>query len=226
VAPSAFPPQIKWTVAYNGKHLGILDAQTPKTFDFYSDIGLQTIASAVTIPTVGEKTAEFAGFDADTKYRPLATVSHPNVFDPDGWHAASLSSEEINALRGTFRTKFPNVQNCLGPDDRPQPWRYSDADIHIDDSFTSRRKWTIATVWLESRCDGPDDTGFEAQVLAINPTGGISFVGENFSFLDAGDYDADGHSEVLFLISAYNRGGYALSFDDFKRSAIFEFSYH
>ena len=203
-----------------------MDADTPKIFASYGDIGLQTIAPAVTIPTVGEKTAEFAGFHADTKYRPLATVSHHNVFDPHGWHAASLSSEEITALRRAFRTKFPNVQNCIGPDDRLQPWRYSDADIHLDHSFTSRSNWKIATVWLESRCDGPDDAGFEAQVLAINPTGGISFVGENLSFLDAGDYDADGRSEVLFLISGYNRGGYALLFDDFKRSAVFEFSYH
>ncbi|PYR80836.1 MAG: hypothetical protein DMF87_07510 [Acidobacteria bacterium] len=93
-----------------------MDADTPKIFASYGDIGLQTIAPAVTIPTVGEKTAEFAGFHADTKYRPLATVSHHNVFDPHGWHAASLSSEEITALRRAFRTKFPNVQNCIVED--------------------------------------------------------------------------------------------------------------
>ena len=109
--------------------------------------------------------------------------------DPDGWHAAALSSEEIKALRGTVRTKCPNVQNCIGADDRLQPWRYGAGVGH-------------------------------------KPNGSISFVGENFSFLDAGDYDADGRSELLFLISGYNRGGYALLFDDFKRSAIFEFSYH
>lgn len=63
-------------------------------------------------------------------------------------------------------------------------------------------------------------------MFAIDPMGRISLVGEEFSFLDAGDYDADGRSEVLCLLSGYNRGGYALLFDDFKRSAIFEFSYH
>jgi hypothetical protein len=225
-APSAFPPHVKWTVAHNGKNLGVLDGQTPKTFDFYSDIGLQTIAPAAAIPTVGDKTPAYAGFDAETKYRPLATVSRPSVLDPDGWTSTSLSSETITAVRKSFRAKFPDVQNCVGPDERPQPWRYSDADIQIGWTYTSNKHWTVAGTRLEDRCDGPPEAPFRLQMFAIDPMGRISLVGEEFSFLDAGDYDADGRSEVLCFLSGYNRGGYALLFDDFKRSAIFEFSYH
>ena len=44
--------------------------------------------------------------------------------------------------------------------------------------------------------------------------------------VDAGDYDHDGKSEVLFTIEDYNRGGYRLLYDDFQKQALFEFSYH
>jgi len=44
--------------------------------------------------------------------------------------------------------------------------------------------------------------------------------------VDAGDYDSDGKSELVFSIDGYNRGGYKLFYDDFSRFATFEFGYH
>jgi hypothetical protein len=44
--------------------------------------------------------------------------------------------------------------------------------------------------------------------------------------VDAGDYDNDGKSELVFSIDRYNRGGYELFYDDFKKRTIFEFGYH
>jgi hypothetical protein len=44
--------------------------------------------------------------------------------------------------------------------------------------------------------------------------------------VDAGDYGNDGRSELLFSIDRYNRGGYELFYDDFRKRAVFEFSYH
>jgi hypothetical protein len=52
------------------------------------------------------------------------------------------------------------------------------------------------------------------------------FLGAGMWLVDAGDYDNDGKSEVLFSIDQYNRGGYILFYDDFKKQAVFEFSYH
>ena len=33
-------------------------------------------------------------------------------------------------------------------------------------------------------------------------------------------------SELLFCIDQYNRGGYKLFYDDFKKRAVFQFNYH
>lgn len=44
--------------------------------------------------------------------------------------------------------------------------------------------------------------------------------------VDAGDYDNDGESELLFAITDYNRGGYKLFYDKFTKSVEFKFNYH
>ena len=44
--------------------------------------------------------------------------------------------------------------------------------------------------------------------------------------VDVGDYDNCGNDELLFSVGRYNRGGYELFYDDFKKHVSFEFSYH
>jgi hypothetical protein len=41
----------------------------------------------------------------------------------------------------------------------------------------------------------------------------------------AGDYDHDGHSEVLFMKSSYDRDGYVLFSDNFEHSTEFSWAY-
>ena len=35
-----------------------------------------------------------------------------------------------------------------------------------------------------------------------------------------------GGNEVLFLVAGYNRGGYALYYDEFRKRAVFTWEYH
>lgn len=44
--------------------------------------------------------------------------------------------------------------------------------------------------------------------------------------VDAGDYDNDGRSELVFSIDRYNEGGYELYYNDFKKHSTFRFGYH
>lgn len=76
------------------------------------------------------------------------------------------------------------------------------------------------------RCDGPADAPFVDQWYVIDPEETITFLGQGMQLVDAGDYDNDGRSEVLFSIDGYNRGGYILFYSDFRKRSAFEFSYH
>jgi hypothetical protein len=58
------------------------------------------------------------------------------------------------------------------------------------------------------------------------PDGQTTFLGNGMQLVDAGDYDNDGKSELVFAIDRANEGGYELYYDDFKRHAVFQFSYH
>jgi hypothetical protein len=78
----------------------------------------------------------------------------------------------------------------------------------------------------EYRCEGPPEDAFVNQWFVVKPGGEIRFLGAGMWLVDAGDYDNDGKSEVVFSIDRYNQGGYELFYYDFKKSAVFQFSYH
>ena len=53
-----------------------------------------------------------------------------------------------------------------------------------------------------------------------------SFGNLSLSLVDAGDYDADGKSELIFFLSGYNEDGYALFYDSNRKSVRWTWSYH
>jgi hypothetical protein len=178
---------------------------------------------------VGQPTVEFASDEVTPVYRPLVAASAPSVSDPDGWRAGSPSPDAQGALHAAFRAKFASETNCQtegGAD--LQPITYADADIATSSGYASARGWTVATAHLNGyRCDGPlEDTAFAPQAFAISPDGKAQFLGESLKLVDAGDFDGNGKSELVFAIQGYNTGGYDLRFDDFAGQATFAFSYH
>jgi len=154
--------------------------------------------------------------------------SQPYFQDAQGWSAAGLPQKYVNLLRGEFRKKYPRVGNCANPDENvARPWAYRDRDIQVRKSYGSRDGWMLGVVQLgPARCDLEDSPAFEDQWFAIQPDGEARFLGVNMAFLDSGDYDNDGQTEVMFQISGYNRGGYVLFYDHFRKHVSFEFSYH
>lgn len=225
---SQFPPSATWTIAFSGRNLGQVTGTTPKEFEFYSDVGVQNITSKGPIPTVGKRSAEYGGFLGSEVFRPLIADSQPYFKDPDAWKPSHPSTEVTTSLRLQFRKKFPKVSNCTSPNDSaPKPWAYRDTDIKLAKSYSSMHNWSVVQLLLDRyRCDGPPDDAFADQWFAVSPGGKVKFVGQGMWLVDAGDYDNDGKSEVVFSIDRYNEGGYELFYDDFKGHAVFRFSYH
>jgi hypothetical protein len=222
-----FPSEMNWTITFDGRNIGQVTIN-PERFDFYGDVGQQKITGAESIPTVGKPAQEFAGFLGKDVYRPLVANSRPFFSDPEQWKPAHLSSEVVRLLRKQFRQKFPHVSNCENDKENlDKPWFYQDSDIKIMKAYSSKENWAVARVRLEEyRCDGPDDDPFVDQWFSISPTREVRFLDKAMWLVDAGDYDGDGRSELVFSIDDNNRGGYKLFYDHFKSEAVFEFSYH
>lgn len=225
---SEYPRVVAWTITFSGRSLGRVMGRTPNEFKLYADVGLEEITSEGPVPTIGERAKEYGGFSGSPVFRPLIANSRPFFRDPDSWKRFNPSAKIAAALRLEFRKKFPSVSNCASlEDDTAKPWPYRDADIKIIKSYRSNRDWSAVQLLLTgNRCDGPPEDAFLDQWFAVAPGGEIRFLGEGMWLVDAGDYDNDGRSEMVFSIDRYDRGGYELFYDDFKRHAEFAFSYH
>jgi hypothetical protein len=225
---ASFPSQVNWTISFDGKRLGQVTGRTPPSFDLYATVGQQQILeNGAPPPTVGKPSEEFAGFLDEPVYRPLVAISTLNYRNPDGWKRSRPRDDVARALRAAFRMRYPKVENCTTADDQPQPWKYQDTNIDLKNVYASARGWLIAEVVLsESKCDGPAEEPFWSHWFVVTPERQIRFLDSNMWLVDAGDYDNDGRSELVFSIDGYNHGGYRLFYDDFTRKAVFEFSYH
>ena len=225
---SKYPREVTWTVVLDGRDLGQVTGRTPKEFEFYSHVGLQEVVSTGAIPTVGKKSAVYGGFTDVSVYRPLVAVSRPYFNDPESWKPSNLSADMIRLLRQEFRKRFPTVSNCTSPADAAEnPWLYNDENIRILKQYSSNRQWSVVQVRLgEYRCNGPPDDPFLDYWFALSPANDITLLGNGMWLVDAGDYDNDGKSELVFAIDRYNQGGYELFYADFKKHATFEFGYH
>jgi hypothetical protein len=205
---------VTWTIAFSGRSLG----QVTGTAD---------ITSHGPIPTVGKRSTEYGGFLGTAVFRPLIANSQPYFKDPDGWKPSHPSSEAAAALRAQFRKKFPQVSNCTSEGSDAKPWPYRDADIRLAKAYSSTRRWSVVQLLLERyRCEGPIEDAFAGQWFAVSARGEIKFIGQGMWLVDAGDYDNDGKSEVVFSIDRYNEGGYELFYNDFAGHAVFQFGYH
>jgi hypothetical protein len=228
VLASEYPSAATWTIALSGRRMGEVTGATPKEFESFADIGLQPITSKDAIPTIGKRSSEYGGFTGSSVFRPQIANSQPYFKDTDSWKPSGFSTEVTSALRSQFRKKFPKVSNCTSQDDSTaKPWLYRDTEIKVAKAYSSIQGWSVVQMLLaEFRCEGPPEDALVNQWFVVTPGGEIRFLGAGMWLVDFGDYDNDGKSEVVFSIDRYNQGGYELFYDDFKKSAVFQFSYH
>ena len=226
----SYPGEVNWTIAFDGKYVGHLTSRVPDNFAWYSEIGLEKITSPGRVPTVGKKSEKFSGWDGGSVYRPLVAISKPNFRDPDDWKPSQPTPVQIGSVREGFRKRFPRASNCKDPEENvPRPWNYRDEDARIDSAYSSASGWRLVELSLHGNaCDGLQigDSPFEGQWFVIDPSGSVRFLGKDMWLVDAGDYDNDGRSEVLFSVSGYNEGGYRLFYSNFTKNADFLFFYH
>jgi hypothetical protein len=159
----------------------------------------------------------------------LVTNSQPYFNDPESWKPSRLSADLLRLLRQQFRRQFPRF--CKLGRDRTslEPFSYGDNNIEVVAAYGSKKGWTAARLHLGGAIDCSDtEAGFEIddKWFVVDPKQSVCYLDEGMWLVDAGDYDNDGQSEVIFSIDRYDQGGYELFYDDFKKRATFQFSYH
>ncbi len=229
-----YPAETAWTVGFDGRVLGRVTGRAPATWEFSADAGRQSIVGGGAVPIAGARGNDFAGFTGGPLHRPLVTSSTGRVSDPETWRRQALPAATAAAVRAHFRTRFPQAERCASETENvARPWAYAATDIVVDGAYVAANGWRIAQASLpmsQYRCDGPVEDGgdgpFTPQTVAISPTGALTPLGAGMRLVDAGDYDGDGASELIFFFSLYNNDGYRLFSRNFAETASFSFSYH
>ena len=226
-----YPTDINWNIVLDGKNLGSIEGKMKNPLKYFSEVGLQDIVESTPIPTIGNRSRDFSGFLSEPVYRPLVAVSQPNFKDTESWKPSKLSPNLAKLVRQQFRKKFPEASNCVDVNDaHPKPWAYKDNNIKIIATYNSQNHWSMVQAKLDIyRCDfalEDKNDPFIGQWFAISPANDVIFLDAGMWLVDAGDYDNNGKSELIFAIDRYNRGGYELFYDDFKKHAEFQFRYH
>jgi hypothetical protein len=78
----------------------------------------------------------------------------------------------------------------------------------------------------ENECEGTASDILGVSWFHISKENSISFIGRDLTLVDAGDYDGDGESEVIFRQNEYNRNGYILFYNKFLDHVDFTWNYH
>jgi len=221
-----YPRETTWTIAFDGRSLGEVRSRIPGEILQYNRAGQQQIVTALPkgrVPTIGLRTKEFAGFIDDPVFRPLVAVSQPNFKDPDLWKPTTNDAAPTALVRAEFRRKHPKVTNCEVEEMRD----YRDSEIKILKSYLANTGWRLVATSFHG-CDIDDlrGDGLTNEWFAIDPAGAAHYLQPNLVLVDAGDYDNSGHSQLLFLIDDYNRGGYVLYYNNFQSHATFEYTFH
>jgi hypothetical protein len=226
---TSYPREMTWTITFDGKNLGQITSHAPSEFKWYAAIGQQEIAGAGYVPTVGKRSSEFGGYAEAAVYRPLVANSQPYFKDAEEWKPIRPSQDLISALRQAFRRQFPKLCRLGGREQsRMDAFPYHDQDVEVVKAYASKLGRTIARLHLLAVDCADVEAGFDIDdpwfVVESGKSG--KYLDSGMWLVDAGDYDDDGRSELVFSIDRENRGGYLLFYDDFKKHTAFEYSYH
>ena len=241
---SFLPRQMKWTVTFDGKNLGQVESQTNSgegTTDPISSSSAREKQFLLTpseeVPTVGKPSEKFSGVSGILGplkvRRPLVVVSKPYFRDPDGWKRTQLPEEIAPLVRQGFRKQYPHVERCKDEKIAEHDWRFPDSALGVAAAYASNKNSYLVALTLNAgNCgwggdpEDPEDAWvhqwfFVAADRTVRRIGGFE------ELVDAGDYDNDGTSELIFFSArSENTDVYDLVYDNFQKKVELEVGYH
>jgi len=240
IVPDSLPARMTWTVAFDGRDLGQIKCETgwsgygtgrrgvpPKTL-------VQTIITpAAATPSVGAPSGKYApmGMGPTKGRRPLVVVSAPNFGNPDGWKRVTPLPDSIAALvRLAFRRDFPHLSRCRDEAIVQRDWSFPDSELKLPIAYASNKNSFLVESDLNAgNCgyvDDPNDPLSDPWFF-VSANGTVRRLGGFLTLLDAGDYDNDGKSELIFLLSQPEATeGFLLYDADLRKQASLIWNYH
>lgn len=222
-----------WSIAFDGRQPGTVRLIEPpeKTGESgKAPLKDKLFGTKGHIPVHANLNA-FSGWCDTPTTRPLVLVSQPFTSDPAGWKPFSVPAEYKLQLFDQFKkslgTRIPS--RCNDQEGaKEEAFHFDTGDLSIFKGYQSKSEGTLVSIGLnpeKSGCDGPPDSAWSNRWFYIRDKR-INLIGIGLELVDSGDYDGDGLSELLFWKTAYNQNGYALVFDNLRKTTEYVWNYH
>lgn len=164
---------------------------------------------------IQNKSKGFGGWCDVPSYRPLVLVSRKNFKDPQKWKPFVPQQNQVDRV-------LPYLSKEVSP------VKYRKKEIKVLKSYTSSTQKSLIQLGFDSKgqsCESrPKELCSDYWFFMDDKT--VKFIGTDLELVDAGDYDDNGESEVLFWYSGYNKDGYRLFYENFNQSVELYESYH
>lgn len=157
----------------------------------------------------------------------------PRVVVPDKqphslgtWKTASAGPLTA-ALFDAFRSQVGDAHICAPDSTTRIPWTYRPSDVVVTWSFVDQSGRKLVGMELDDKrnnCDGPPEAGWHTHAFLV--AGQVQTLGQDLTFLDAGDFNGDGRQETIFWYSGHNEDGYEIFDADFRTPARYSWKYH
>jgi len=229
--------QQRWSVVLDGGLLGETRLGDPHPIDlgtggrasFRRD---RLFAPVGSVPMRANTTGAFSGWCKPPTQRPLPIMSA-------GHRPSGAVWRPVAAPRDILRNLYPALRLVLGRTrvsrcragakaDQSEPFAFTAGDMKVYGAYRSRSGDHLVAVGLNPErygCDGPAEAVWSPQWFLLRQ-GSTDYLGSQMTFVDAGDYANDGHTELLFWKSGYNEDGYVLFYDDLRGEARYTWKYH
>ncbi len=238
------PLRMTWTVAFDGRNPGNVESQATspegngdQINSDYSRAKQVLMTPVAGVPTIGMPSRKFGGVSDFSGLapvrRPLVLVSKPFYRDPDHWQRTQVSGDIVRLVRKGFRRQFPHVDRCKDEEIAEHDWKYPDGALVLVTAYASNKgSFLVATSLNAGDCgwggepDNPLDS-FVYQWFFVAPDRSVRRIGGFDELLDAGDYDNDGSSELIFFsVRSENSDAYDLVYDNFRKKVDLVVGYH
>jgi hypothetical protein len=202
------PKSIDATVCFDGTVRGRVSGELPDLWGPRAR-GSYLFAKGQELPWVGGRHEEFTGWQRAPVHHPLVATTGSRCTDPDRWKPAPLDRKELEAL----------VPQICGALDRAHElnWVCNADGFSLKKAYRSRSGERLLLV---NHWDGEIWS-----VLHFSASGDMVFLGRNFTLIDAGDYDGDGKSELLFMREAGPMDGLVLYYESFRKHVEFTWTW-
>ncbi|UFS63063.1 hypothetical protein LOH54_02800 [Sulfurimonas sp. HSL-3221] len=229
---------MKWIVAFNGQKLGELKIEDPdpkKKFInswFYARDKFFSVSAGQKTPQIKNVSKKFGGWVKVPNNRPLVLVSEPNFNDPEHWKPFAVDDTMKKRLYVPLKLVIGKLNAYRCPDgpyvNEPEPYSFTSDDIVIYSAYTSSIGQKIVSAGLNDKkfgCDGLLPPEWSNNWFLLEGEN-VEYIGREMTLVDAGDYDGDGQSELLFWHNSYNEDGYILIYNAFQNKSEYLWGYH